>query len=462
MTDNNRITCNFCPSDFFTTADYNTHQKYHKLSRNIPCKQCGSILKNYESFKSHTYFHRTKAPKRLSNELVPLINPDINFKCKQCDIETKTLNQLIEHSSVHIEIDRKNLQCVEPNCSQYFQNVAGLRSHVYRKHNPTKKLKIFEINTISDANFPEEEHIQQEESHIIEPHPTTFYKKTLTHEYGLCLLDLYAHKNISVEVIQTIVDNLKNIEQSIKENMTEKISKTLITCNVNPLTIQTVLDDISNSEDLSIFADKNFKSHKLRLKYFKGSKWYVEPEEKVVLLPGSSKKYIYHCVSVTKTLEKLLQITEVKNSIINPDKNREPSIIKGFEDGRCFLTNDFFKKYPNAFQIEIYADGYNLCDPTRPSKGRHNLHGVYFRLGNCPEFFSSRIDRLQLIMLVNSKLLKKAGIDKIFQPLLDEIIQLERGVMFPGFESPLYGTISFFGTDNLGMLKRFFLIYKNK
>ena len=99
----------------------------------------------------------------------------------------------------------------------------------------------------------------------------------------------------------------------------------------------------------------------------------------------------------------------------------------------------------------------------------------YFTVGNLPPKARSKLDAIYLVALCKHKLLAKYGIDKVLQPLIEDMkklvripilnpeaknvhmlpcIQQEKGYTFTvhGKKHTVYGTIAAAAADNLGSL----------
>lgn len=76
---------------------------------------------------------------------------------------------------------------------------------------------------------------------------------------------------------------------------------------------------------------------------------------------------------------------------------------------------------------------------------------VYWMLGNIAAQYRSTLASIYLSILIKADDTKKFGYQKILEPLLIELQTLQRdGVLVPGFEKPVKGTVVFMVADNLG------------
>ncbi|CAN7951568.1 unnamed protein product [Ixodes pacificus] len=73
---------------------------------------------------------------------------------------------------------------------------------------------------------------------------------------------------------------------------------------------------------------------------------------------------------------------------------------------------------------------------------------VYYSVLNAPTALKSRLSQIHLALLVNEKLALKHGLDKVFEPLIEDILYLEStGIVVHG--ETLNGSVLFLTGDNL-------------
>ena len=65
-------------------------------------------------------------------------------------------------------------------------------------------------------------------------------------------------------------------------------------------------------------------------------------------------------------------------------------------------------------------------NPLGAGKGRFKLVELYWTLADIPKKYRSKVDSIQLGVVVQEKLLKKYGYARIYKPLLEDMLKLER------------------------------------
>ncbi|KZR96095.1 Uncharacterized protein APZ42_009764, partial [Daphnia magna] len=78
--------------------------------------------------------------------------------------------------------------------------------------------------------------------------------------------------------------------------------------------------------------------------------------------------------------------------------------------------------------FQIYMDEVELSNPLGSKKGKHKVSVFYWVLMNLPPSFRSSLRSIQLLGIVNSKLLKQRGVDVFLRHFLDDLIILHEGV----------------------------------
>lgn len=108
---------------------------------------------------------------------------------------------------------------------------------------------------------------------------------------------------------------------------------------------------------------------------------------------------------------------------------------------KTFVTQ-LCSKHMNYFQLIIYFDEVEICNPLGARRGVHKLgtHAVihvcisnhsfiiaglfYYVLGNLHPKLRSSLKTIQLIACVTNKNIKKYGFEKILEPFIDEVNRL--------------------------------------
>ena len=96
----------------------------------------------------------------------------------------------------------------------------------------------------------------------------------------------------------------------------------------------------------------------------------------------------------------------------------------------------------NLESLSAYIDDFEICNPLGTSRKKHKLCSVYWVLGNLPPGSHSSLSSIYLALLCKSDDIKNFGYQKIFQPLLNDLVTLEQeGVFIDHLGAFIKGTV---------------------
>lgn len=135
-------------------------------------------------------------------------------------------------------------------------------------------------------------------------------------------------------------------------------------------------------------------------------------------------------ISLKDTLVGLLKDPTLKDCL-RRIPNYNPNVISDVQDGKVFRDNPYFKKHPNAIKIQLYSDCIEVTNPLGAARGNHKLLMVYWSLLDVPKHHRSQVDHIfvTLIAKYNST---KHQLQDVFKPVLQDLKQLEEGVLVDG------------------------------
>ena len=128
------------------------------------------------------------------------------------------------------------------------------------------------------------------------------------------------------------------------------------------------------------------------------------------------------------TLQAILQHEDAlshllaENSI--PGSGSDKSILT-FRDGTSCKENQLFNSDPNALQICLYHDDFNIVNPLGNKTQKYKISAFYFVIGNFTNKYKSRLKNIQLCILSPATSVNKYGYEKILRPLLNNLLKLE-------------------------------------
>lgn len=229
-------------------------------------------------------------------------------------------------------------------------------------------------------------------------------------------------------------------------------------------------DVIHRSTDM-IISQLNHRStvHK-RQKHFKSNDLFIEPKASAIGLRWERRKVkrhgkivtiprliqnIKYGVSIIERLISLFRLPEFEeyyfkyNSTPNHVCNQSQYV--DYCCGSTFQSNDFFQN-PFHLKIQLYADELEICNPIGSKSGIHKICNVYFTIRNLPREFSSKLNNIFVVCLINSNDLKSLETDfnNVWHPIVNDLKYLETHGIKTTNHGILKGTLTHLSFDNLG------------
>ena len=132
-------------------------------------------------------------------------------------------------------------------------------------------------------------------------------------------------------------------------------------------------------------------------------------------------------------------------------KTRIEDCIADACDGQIFKEHPLFSNNPLAFQLFIYFDEVEVCNPIGHARGIHKLGQYtielllqvlyppiyvlltglfYYTLGNLEPRFRSSLKSIQLIAVVTTKNLNEYGFEKVLRPFIKDMNMLSKVILY--------------------------------
>ena len=89
-----------------------------------------------------------------------------------------------------------------------------------------------------------------------------------------------------------------------------------------------------------------------------------------------------------------------------PDKDT----LRDIKDGAVYQSIDYFRRNPDALVCLIYSDAVELTNPLGSGRGKHKIVQIFWTLADIPRYQRSKIDRIQLALVVK----EKEGVEKVW------------------------------------------------
>lgn len=131
-----------------------------------------------------------------------------------------------------------------------------------------------------------------------------------------------------------------------------------------------------------------------------------------------------HYLSIIDTLKLIFSNSEARNMVAE-EQRRSDGINQSYKDANQFLVHQFLQRFPNAIRLSIHLDEGEYCNPLGSRKSKNKLTNVYFKVQNFNSKINSSLDRIYLLMMINSKYVKSYGYTKLLEPLITDLKKLE-------------------------------------
>lgn len=141
---------------------------------------------------------------------------------------------------------------------------------------------------------------------------------------------------------------------------------------------------------------------------------------------------------------------------VSENKLRTVGSIKEYSSfctGETYRDSEFFQKNPNVIRISLYQDDVELGNALSSRAGINKVSCFNFRIQNFPDRVNSSPKTIFPVIYCSSVDTKKHGYNKILQPLISDLKQLEDGITVYYGSEPyvLKATLAAFVGDTLAV-----------
>ncbi|XP_030833875.1 uncharacterized protein LOC764597 isoform X1 [Strongylocentrotus purpuratus] len=468
--------CKICGTLCANIKAYIKHCLIHKNEHNVrfPCAQPGCLktCATYKGLLTHmSRKHECNHSKPGQSRDKPYIDASISIKCSLlfCQSECADIQELLAHLRNHI-VDGMSVLCPFSNCEKKFNNKKSFSSHLSRYQRDytaysVKPALIVQGDQLTpnvhvgfsevDSDLTEESHNESED--FQDDNDSGDNIAEYTRNIALFLLKLLAKYLVPESTIQTIVEEMYGLYKLSRECAAKHVQKTLQDANIlNEELTKDILDGVAELgcslaplEDSSKFVSPQcgvLRSTFLRKNYFKRTFSYVAPIEINLGRDSSGKSYFFHYVPILETLKVICQDKSVQKHFVS---TRLENGLGDISDGQIYQQCAFFKENPEALQIILYQDSFEIVNPLGSARTKHKILAVYYTLGNIDVRFRSQVDQMQLVLLCKEKTVKQFGQEALFSKLVGDLKKLEQeGISVNG--NLLKGSLLAILGDNLG------------
>lgn len=244
------------------------------------------------------------------------------------------------------------------------------------------------------------------------------------------------------EVLRDVKKNLEQKLQTCENDHTEVLSDVLDQSNK-------VFDGLKSEFLQQAFIKQSFDYVPYREELL-GKTIVSRKKKNKVVLSEETETFIY--IPILDSLKQLLGNNRIRDLILRPVKLLSDGVYYDICDGSVFKSDKYFIDHPDALQIILYHDEVEVCNPLGNKAGVHKLDMYYYSIANVDPRYRSKHCAIRLLALVNAKLIKKYGINRILTPIVQDLKELHNGVTLKvrDREIPVRGKVVLCAGDTLG------------
>ena len=400
----------------------------------------------------------------------------VSFKCIgfDCEFTTDNIETFLSHLREHCSI--QNIVCPflkvnNQNCEAVLTSVNSFRIHRERYHSFSEDdpknilqnqfivsfsntaeapLSFIEISAELNENVTS---TTQEKQIDVETFMKSVYK---------FITKLHAVQLISAATMDDIVAEINYLHtESLRLSLDKFQNVILKRIDCKDINVAEIKKNLLENDPLSkIFGTSgNCRSHYTRMKTLEsnGLKKNNLQEELLYKTPKGKSVYNYYYLPSDNILN-YFQAPDLRSDILsniekiaNVNNLYDSETFTDVYDGKSFKSNKFFEKNRDSIAIILFQDAFLGTSPLGSSAkgGSYKFTAIYMTLLQFSPYIRLNENVIQLISMVPQKVIDKVGIQKIYDPIIKDLKNLEeKGFEFDGitYKSGLFLIIG----DNLG------------
>jgi hypothetical protein len=391
------------------------------------------------------------------------------LECYVCHALSSTVDNLLFHlRKIHgIHFCGMDVKCGQNSCPRTFTSFSAVKRHLQTAHS-----ELSEDSLCDNLCGPVRDH---ENNNLCEDEPTIDDE---TNEYAnnesweeyiknalvgfVCTLS--SKTNMTMSNVFFVVENVKELLTFIVKFCCASVEKLSMSSldDVSRVNIQTVINSLT---PIPSYFDE-FNSDYRLTKTLKEKGLFIAPECKVLgtrddtqsfpdgLTVASTAEDTFQYVPLGQLLATIMDHMNGFKTSSNQPIEEEVGVISEFRHTSTYSEHPVFSKYPDALQIHLFVDAFETANELGSHTAVHKLEGLYLMIRNFPKAVQSKLESIFLVSLWYAADAKKYGYNKLLEPVVSELKQLESDdglrVVLRGEEKILHGALVLFSADNLG------------
>ncbi|XP_066930562.1 uncharacterized protein [Clytia hemisphaerica] len=181
-----------------------------------------------------------------------------------------------------------------------------------------------------------------------------------------------------------------------------------------------------------------------------GKKLILKKKGHKRMLVEKDENYIY--IPLLESLKQFLSNKRIRTLVLRQPTLSESGVYYDIYDGAIYRNDNYFKQHPNALMLILDHDEVEVCNPLGSKRTKHKVDMYYYSVANLNPKFRSKHCSVRLLAIANAQLVKKYGINKIMDPIIDDLCKLHDGInlIYDTEIITVYGKVILCAGDTLG------------
>ena len=420
-------------------AVYHSHEPQFSYACNIDSGNCCKIVRSITALKLHVY--REHRDHLLLSEHKNIVRSSgSKICCPVCAEVVDTLSDLSGHYRQHCDYGQ-SIYCVVEGCSAKFQVYSSYTSHMSRCHKGSA-----DVDASHQQSSNAETARMQEESEF-DTGGETYDENTYTKHLGLFLLKLQEDCLLSSSTIQTILDGFKELTSLLINSIQQTVVNICQDSNISSDVSSQILTTVNGEMLTTAFTE--LSSDWKRKQFYKNEYNFVEPQTVRYNVESSVFTSTFQYIPLQDSLKALLTNKKLSSQLLQQVPKR-PNILSSFSDGTVYQEHPVYQNHPQALEIILYADEFDVVNPLGVHASVHKLLVFYYTVANIDRHLQSKKDTIQVVAICKSSDIKVYGMTAVANAILSDVKLLElQGIAVSGVPQRVYGTTAFIDGDNL-------------
>ncbi|XP_066911641.1 uncharacterized protein [Clytia hemisphaerica] len=210
-----------------------------------------------------------------------------------------------------------------------------------------------------------------------------------------------------------------------------------------------IFEGLSTEAQQKSFIKSNF-SHVKPIEIILGSILVRKRKKNQRFVTQKNETMMY--IPILETLEQMLSNKKIFSVISKPTHQTGNGYFYDIFDGSVYTSDQYFKDHPSALAIILFHDEVEICNPLGSAATKYKIDMYYYCVANISPKYRSRVCAVQLLAIVKASHVKKYGISKILDPIINDLILLHHGhtMNFNNEEKVVFGKVVMCLGDTLG------------